>query len=598
MHNVAKKVPPAQTGGMESGVVNRMPDINSGFVDDSQAENRIFIDDAANDNFDDFDDDLSDRARERLKNWQARIDEANAREAAAIADTWRRVGDSDGFPRSHLEYWCVAYRAGRAEPDDHVIRGVMIDRWLCDIEFDNDPEKWRVLPDVTRPLRHQQFENIVARDLGEAMKHLVAQPRKPIPPPVEVDPWAPNAVEGVMRLYFDFVMSTARKPVPEFAMMAAATFMATLYGRSVLSPVGVALNIYTAILGTSAYGKDAPLASLSTVADATGLTRFVRSGDISSRAGIAKRLRKQAVFTYAIDELGELIQAINGKNAAPWTRSIRKALLELHSKSRSRWNDNDVADDKVEDIPYIKPCLSLMGASTPTTFYDGLTAANLMDGFLGRLLVIQPSTRPDSQDAPVAPVPPALVKAITDIGNSFAARGNLYAVNRTNVAEPPSQFVVPYADDDARAAFAEVETWKDDMGSFDPSIDGLTGRAGENTIKLATFRALSRSGWDAAVTVDDIQWGWAITYQSIRTVLDGVETYMAGSADEALRKAIVRELKGAQGMRLPKSVLKRRPGVSSADTQQFDRAILGLKHADLIQEAGSERRQIYVLTEG
>jgi hypothetical protein len=81
---------------------------------------------------------------------------------------------------------------------------------------------------------------------------------------------------------------------------------------------------------------------------------------------------------------GLVMQSMRGKTSASWARTIRKSLLELFSRSTSIWTGKEKADEDKDSSgdPVWYPTVSMLGFSTPTEFYKGITEDNLSDGFL------------------------------------------------------------------------------------------------------------------------------------------------------------------------------------------------------------------------
>jgi len=98
---------------------------------------------------------------------------------------------------------------------------------------------------------------------------------------------------------------------------------------------------------------------------------------------------------------------------------------------------------------------------------------------------------------------------------------------------------------------------------------GFNGRAAENTLRLATLRALSRNAAEPAVGMDDVRWGWAITHASVTFVQEGARRHLSASPHEALRKAVTAALEAAPDATLPMSKLMERNGIRGADMREL-----------------------------
>ena len=128
-------------------------------------------------------------------------------------------------------------------------------------------------------------------------------------------------------------------------------------------------------------------------------------------------------------------------------------------------------------------------------------------------------------------------------------------------------------DGDAYRRWGEVFIWQQAAQS------DLAGRAAENTIRLATLRTISRAPAAPAVSLEDVEWGWAIVHSSIKLIEDGTRQHMAASPAEALRKAVLAAIDGAPGKTLTYSKLLEKRGVSGQTAGS-----LGV-YAEIIDEA-------------
>src|SRR5437773_2687785 len=169
------------------------------------------------------------------------------------------------------------------------------------------------------------------------------------------------------------------------------------------------------------------------------------------------------------------------------------------------------------------------------------------------------------QDVEAIPaVPKELIDQITAAVEGFPKPdgGAFKGIALADASMQATMHAVPYADDDAKARFKLVQQDQRKMLDSESDLAGIVERVAENTIKLATLRAISTNPANPAVTVDDIEWGWAVIHRSIDSVSQGVARYMAGSNAEALRKLVYGHIQDAGGGGIPKSVLMRKAGVT------------------------------------
>ena len=399
----------------------------------------------------------------------------------------------------------------------------------------------------------------------------------------KVDPFASREAGGLLQAIAGFVVDTGRRPVPEFAMMTAIAFVSALYGRKFITPTHGGLNVYMVGVAAPGFGKDHALKMLRLLAADTNMEKLVGPSEVTSGSAIERVVRRSPSFVLPWDEIGVVLQSVTGRQASSWSQSIRKALLEIYGLSTGVWTGKEHADLKrAEATPIYYPTVSLLGMTTPTTFYKGLSEESLTDGFVARLTVIETKTRPArNEEPPLAIATPSLVAAIKKAAADIAAMGGMAPLADMK----PRLTKVEWESEDAKRRWLEIEDWQNGEIDDGRSLDGVIGRAAEHTIKFATIRALSRSGPEARVSVSDIEWGYSIVQRSLDCIEEGIRDHMYGSDFEQLTQTIKAHLKKAEGKPVALSSLLRVRGVSKHDKKMV------LSAAERLEEVGDAVRQ-------
>ncbi|WP_242221667.1 bifunctional DNA primase/polymerase [Shinella zoogloeoides] len=402
------------------------------------------------------------------------------------------------------------------------------------------------------------------------------------------NPFTPQAAGGVLGAIAQWAYDTGRRPVPEFSILAAVSFMSVMFGRRAVGPTGAGLNVYMVGIAGPGFGKEHPLKAVQTLAVDLQMPFLIGPGEVTSGSAIEKVVRRRPVFLMPWDEMGVVLQSVNGRGSSSWAQTIRKVLLEIFSKSTSMWSGKEHADPEKDSSaePVFMPTVSLMGMSTPTTFYKGITEESLTDGFVARLVVTEPSVRPERHSAPpVLVTPVSLITAVKKCRDDFPKPGgDLAQVAWRQATSRPTLYTVPWETAEAEKRWTDIEDWQIAEIEDNGASEGIVGRTAEHTIKLATIRAISRRPSDPAVSIEDVEWGHAIVQASLASINRGVEEYMAGSQFEELCKAILSALRGTKDKSLPQSQLVRKRGVSKADDRMVEQAIKRLVLAGEIEQ--------------
>ena len=440
---------------------------------------------------------------------------------------------------------------------------------------------------------------IIGRDIGarppdrasppiqESIAKLAADISRPTPandnstsvslPPMHPDPFTPDAAGGLLADIAKWITSTAIVPVPELSLASAIALLAGIFGKVALTPTRAGINVYmTTLLGTAG-GKGWPAKAIRALSDQPGTAGAVTNGDPTSFAAMERILRKNPSTVVVFDEFGITLQDVNATHKNSVAAGIRKFLLAIYDQANSKFDGRIYANSetKKEEAPIVGPALTVLGMTTVDTLYAGLSQASIADGFLNRFMFITstphdgPIVPPklDSQTKPPKPLLEALAAAKASFPKSLA------------------KTVVPMEDGEDGEAYkrwGQIFVWQQ-MAQSD-----LAGRAAENTIRLATIRAISRNPAKPVVIVEDVEWGWAIVHASLRLIEDGVKQHMAASPAEALRKAIMAAVDAAPAG-LPYSKLTVRKGVSGANSRELLDALIWLIASETIEDISDRK---------
>jgi hypothetical protein len=393
------------------------------------------------------------------------------------------------------------------------------------------------------------------------------------------NPFDLDSPGGMVSKLARWIYATSPSPIAEFSVMSAVALHAALYGRNYVTPDGLGLNIYIVLVAGSGFGKDRPLKAMKQVATSVNLGRLIGPNDVSSDSAIEYILRHHPCLVLPLDEFGMVLSA-SGKFADPYARARRKSLLELFSSSTGDWVAKVRAADagtnnKPPKPSILCPTLSILGATTPSTFYAGLEGDAFTSGLMARLLVISVEKLPTLQAIDGVPeMPDDLVADLEKAIAMIPSSGALADVLKSDPATMPRLITAGWADGSAKARLMQIRHWARESGIADERRGLIVNRAGDYTSKLACIRAISRDTSNPLVNIEDIEWAFGIVLDSIATVEDGAARFMSGSPFEALCKAIieaVRTCKDPKGLK--NAELLRKPGVSHADPRMFEGAL-------------------------
>jgi len=341
-----------------------------------------------------------------------------------------------------------------------------------------------------------------------------------------------------------FVMGYAVRPVPEIALATGIALTAGIVGRSYnISNTG--LNQYVIVLAPTGSGKEAVAQATDCLINAVRMSgvpmadQFVGPAAFGSGQGLVRTLADGApCFVSVLGEFGLTLQQISSPRANAAEQMLLKVLLDLYGKSG--WGQtlrSTAYSDKEKNTKIVQaPALTIIGESTPESFYDGLSEALVSSGLIPRFLTIQyDGPRPQRNDNPFNPPDGMLVKQLADLCAIALA-------TQQNATCAPVQL-----DSEAKKAFARFDKYVDSQFSgAREAITQIWNRAHLKALKLAGLVAVGINPHAPIVTLDAAK--WAIDFV-ITDAMSIVSKFTQGDIGNSYSKQFATVLRWMEGYR-------------------------------------------------
>ena len=311
---------------------------------------------------------------------------------------------------------------------------------------------------------------------------------------------------GFVGALAQFIYQHAPRPVAEVAIVGALGLMAGIAGRTWHIP-GSGLNLYVVLVARSAIGKEAMHSGIASLIGAAN-EQYPETGfhvdfsDYVSGPALQKACAQVPCFVNVAGEIGHKFLAMAVDKDASM-RSLRKVLTTLYSKSGPGGIAGGIAysaqENNVGSTQGV--AFSLIGETTPGTFYESITDAMMRDGFMSRFCVIEyGGDRPAKNVAPVQRPPKALVDHM------------LLIVRHAGLAAATNVYQEVAFSDGARALLDRFEDECDaaiHAAGDDENVRQLWNRAHLKALRVAALLAVGDKYLNPVVT--DEQAAWAIT---------------------------------------------------------------------------------------
>ena len=212
------------------------------------------------------------------------------------------------------------------------------------------------------------------------------------PPPPAHDVLFPPGMVGDMAAYF---YSSAVRPVREMALCAALALTAGLLGRQFnISHTG--LNLYLVLLAKTGTGKESMANGINALLhqlnpQVPNVMEFLGPAQFASGQALTRLLDKKPSFVSIQGEMGLTLQQVCAHDATAPNIQLRKVLLDVFGKSG--WNQTlqaSVYSDSEKNTSAVRaPNVTILGESTPESFYQALDTSHIAEGLVPRFLVVE-----------------------------------------------------------------------------------------------------------------------------------------------------------------------------------------------------------------
>jgi hypothetical protein len=230
--------------------------------------------------------------------------------------------------------------------------------------------------------------------------------------------YPPGFVGELARHFHD----SAIRPVPQIALAGAIALTSGVVARSYnISNTG--LNQYIILIANTGTGKEGIGTAVESMIAAArtqvpAANEFVGPSIFASGQALVRVLDKQPCFVSVLGEFGLTLQTICDPKANTAALMLKRILLDLYSKSGfhnvlrpSVYSDAEKNTQMVQ-----APCLTIVGESTPSTFYDKLDISHIAEGLVPRFTVVEyTGERPPTNEQAGKPPPEELVNKFSEL---------------------------------------------------------------------------------------------------------------------------------------------------------------------------------------
>lgn len=347
-------------------------------------------------------------------------------------------------------------------------------------------------------------------------------------------------IPGALADFVEWAQATAIKPQRQFDVQAALAFASVVMGRRWVTDYRNMSSLYFLNVGKTGSGKEHAKTALETALEASDLSKLIGPSGYTSAGGVLSSLRDRPCHVAIIDEFGLMLtssQARGNHNK----RDALGAIMEAFGRQMGTIRNTGFStvamtetQKKQLEIAIRHPSLTLLGMTTPATFYEAISAADIASGFLNRFLIVetkvgrQVSRRPARVEVP---------QSIIDWAKYHASAGGESIVQDKGPEFPPEPIEIRFSEASRQMLHElEVDIIKQQDDVRNETLAAMMNRQREIVMRLSLI--VARSLGDDEISPAAVQ--WSIDYAQVYATQtrNSMAANMAEGETDALRKKV------------------------------------------------------------
>lgn len=352
------------------------------------------------------------------------------------------------------------------------------------------------------------------------------------------------SVPGILQDAVEYYNTTAPKQQPQFAVQAALALGSVIMGRRWRTNQWNYSSLYFLNIGKSSTGKEHAKRVIENHLTAAGVEYLIGPSGYTSSGGVISALIERPCHITIIDEFGRMLESMNhsqNSNKIDAQTTIMEAFGRLDGTLRSQGYSSmtltkaQMENDGVKQVHH--PALTLLGITTPVTFYSSISSHGVKNGLVPRHIIVEYDIeRQPSRQIVEIEISSRIIEFIKKCASATASKGNLS--DDFGPRNPPDPVIV-MIEPDAWEVLKQYD--KETLKSMDEyekyGLDEMFGKSKEIAQRLSMI--ISVSCESSTVKVEHVT--WAIDYvrfYNLRAV-DRLKSVMSDSAFEAACKEVL-----------------------------------------------------------
>lgn len=402
----------------------------------------------------------------------------------------------------------------------------------------------------------------------------------------------------MLRNIHEYCKTMSTKSTHLTAMVGVIALASVLSNRIFRSGHSNMTVLYLVVIAISGKGKNNVKEILHTLLIEAGLNILLGAGKFTGSSALRNLLVNYPARIMVIDEFGDKLTAAQS-NGHSMEADGFSSLKDLYSDCNGIYLKQAMADSgrqsKNAEKDIIKPCLSMVGISTPNQFNDALDKRSLEGGFINRLTIVDASQDQVINNLGKTQPPPEWLtlhlKQFYDLrnqGDLGHGAGTIAFEDIANEAfkDEPDLIEIPFSD----AAFEriyELHNFVTEKSGDDELIANLTVRWLEQAMRMALALTMLDNPEAEEISLNMLNWCWEfVSFHGDKFIKAHRE--QPQNQFEKDRNEILKAIRKAERQGLTKKELGQINRFKSLGSKQRDDIIKVLVDDDLIRVVEGE----------
>ena len=349
--------------------------------------------------------------------------------------------------------------------------------------------------------------------------------------------WPPGIIGQVAA----YIYYSSPRPVVEVAIVAALGFFAGVCGKAYHTESQSGLNLYIILIARSAIGKEAMHTGISMLINQLESNgnpvahKFVNFTDFASGPALIKACQETPSFLNISGEWGKKLKrlAYEDMRDGPM-QQLRTVMTNLYQKSGPGATVGGITYSKsVENVDDIKTgvAYSMIGETTPGTFYESLTDSMMEDGFLSRFTIVQfDGDRPAANNNQLLLINNELRQYVSQI---IANAAKLTDLKQSQTVLLDAESTVIFNDYDLKCD-AEIRN-----AGKDEALRQMWNRAHLKALRIASLFAVADNFTQPIINAEQCNWAINLIQKDIAIMYTKIEGGDIGLSDDTRIRKLV-----------------------------------------------------------